>query len=304
LAGRPFAISDAAAQGVGRGRIRGGDLVAPFHGVRADPTQLGDLTGRCRAYATRMPEHEAFSHVTAAALYGFPLPRALREGPLHVSTLDGRASPARGVVSHELTIERRSLVVDGLRVIHPADCWAQLGTALVLDQLIMAGDFAITGSEPYSGRPPLSSRAELSAAVARARGTRGIRGVRLALAEVRYGALSPQETAMRLLLTRAGLPEPELNHRVEDRWGSLIALLDGAFPEAKVAYEYQGDHHRTDVTTYRNDMVRRERLADLGWDIVFVSADDLRFRPHETVARLRRRLVRHSVTATTLKWHP
>jgi hypothetical protein len=73
-------------------------------------------------------------------------------------------------------------------------------------------------------------------------------------------------------------------------------MLDGAFPEQFVGYEYMGDHHRTNRSTYRNDLLRRARVEDLGWSQLDISNDDLEHRPLETLARIARRL--HAAGAT------
>jgi very-short-patch-repair endonuclease len=50
--------------------------------------------------------------------------------------------------------------------------------------------------------------------------------------------------------------------------------LDMGWEAIKVAVEYDGDHHRTDRTQFAKDVVRLEELADLGWLIVRVVADN------------------------------
>jgi hypothetical protein len=116
-----------------------------------------------------------------------------------------------------------------------------------------------------------------------------VRKLREALALVRYGSMSPMETTTRLFLVADGLPEPELNHPEFDDDGTLLALIDLAYPEYKVAIEYQSDLHMAS-TQHRNDIARRERLEDRGWTVIYISIDDIHHRPHETLARVRARL--------------
>lgn len=293
LAGRPFHVNDALAAGVSPGRMRASDLEAPFRGVRADAA-VRTHGERAGAYARIMPDEALFTHVTAAHLLGAPLPRRVIDGPVHVSVLAPETAPrVRGVVGHRLTPRAyRWRRVGELRVLEPSDVWVQLASVLTLDELIIVGDFFITGSEPFDGRPPLTTLEALEEAALRAGSARGIRTARAALGEIRYGCLSPQETRLRLLIERAGLPAPVLNHRVFDQSGRTLLMFDGAYPEHMVAYEYMGDHHRVDKSTYRNDMVRRGRAEDLGWTQLDISADDLELRPLETLARLARRLRR------------
>ncbi|MCL2514435.1 MAG: hypothetical protein FWD85_05725 [Microbacteriaceae bacterium] len=289
--GRPFVVDEARAAGLSPGRLRGADLSVPHRGVRA-PSGSRSHRQRAEAYAELMDDSMLFSHVTAAHLLGAPLPQRLLGGPIHVSVLAPQRAPrVRGVIGHQLAPrEYRGLSNGRLRVLDLADVWVQLAGILTLDEVIVGGDYLITGSEPWDGRAPLTSWAELAAAVERAGSARGVRVARAALEEVRYGCLSPQETRLRLLIERAGLPAPVLNHRIFDESGRTVAMLDGAYPERRLAYEYMGDHHRADRRTYRNDMVRRARVEDLGWTQLDISADDLDLRPLETLARIARRL--------------
>lgn len=287
-----FRVADAAALGVGRGRLRGGDLERPHHGVRMPKGDSPlDHVGRARAYAARMPADAFFSHTTAAAIFGAPLPFDVDEQPIHVSVF-APTEPREGarVIGHRFRERFLLGTFAGFPVPVPEQAWLQLATLLSLDDLIVAGDFFVTGTEPYRGRKPLSSVAALTAAAAARRGGRGIRAARAALEEIRYGALSAQETRLRLLITRAGLPEPVLNHKVVTGYGYVGAMIDLAYPGLMIGIEYQGDDHRRTARRYRDDLVRRERLADLGWDMIYVSADDLALRPWETIERIRSRV--------------
>lgn len=295
LAAVGFSVADAAAAGVGTGRLRAPDLERPHHGVRVlrgdEPL---DHLGRARAYAARMPDAAFFSHTTAALILGAPLPADVGEAPVHVAVF-APLEPRQGkrIVGHRFDAAFPLQTVDGLRTPLATRAWLQLATVLGLDELIVAGDFFVTGREPYRPRQkPQSSLALLRQGVATMRGGRGIRTARAALREIRYGALSPKETELRLLLTRAGLPEPVLNHKIETGYGYIESMIDLAYPSLMIGIEYQGDEHRRSREVFRNDMVRRERLADLGWDMVYVSADDLTLRPDETIARIRARVDR------------
>ena len=86
---------------------------------------------------------------------------------------------------------------------------------------------------------------------------------------------SGPETRVRLLLRAGGLPTPEVNHVVLDARGRFVARVDLGWPEAKLAVEYDGDHHR-DRDQWVRDLRRRERLEALGWTVVVLTAADLR----------------------------
>jgi hypothetical protein len=87
-------------------------------------------------------------------------------------------------------------------------------------------------------------------------------------------AESPQETRLRLLIGRSALPRPVPQYRIrhEDRF---VARVDFAWPERKVALEYDGLWH-ADAAQFAKDRQRLNRLQEAGWRIVFVTAADLR----------------------------
>ena len=95
----------------------------------------------------------------------------------------------------------------------------------------------------------------------------------------------------------AGLPVPLLNHELRDASGAFVARIDLAYPHARVALEYEGDIHRVDRSTWQKDIRRRERVEDLGWRMIRVTADDLRVSG-ELIRRVRR-LIEGHVSAPT-----
>lgn len=97
----------------------------------------------------------------------------------------------------------------------------------------------------------------------RQRPIRGIRKMQHALQFMREGTDSSQESRCRIALIRNGLPCPKVNWKVRLNNGK-IALLDMAYPDIKVAIEYDGRHH---AGQWLADSKRREALEDDGWGI-------------------------------------
>ena len=294
-----FTRRDADRSGVHWRRLAGSDLERPFHGVRRHATPAETTTrALAQAYAKRMPHRQVFSHETAAVLWGMPLPAHAADpaAPLHVSVPEGSAPPAaRGVRGHVLRFDRIGVVEHGgLRMVDAATAWVQHGARLGLDDLVAAADYLLTGTEPYDGRRPLCRHDELEAAIARHRGCRGAASLRRALELARWGPLSRRETLLRLDLVRHRLPEPVPNHRVVASDGSLVAMVDLAYPEYLVGLEYQSDLHRPPAQ-WRRDLRRLERLVDVGWSIVQATSDDVTTDVHprgsaELAERVRGRL--------------
>ncbi|BDZ47005.1 DUF559 domain-containing protein [Naasia aerilata] len=284
----PFSVAEARRAGVRRGRLYRSDLARPFHGVRAISESQHDVRARCDAYLPRLRSGQFFSHTTSAALHGLPLPQRLGEDPtVHVSVLaPGRAVRVAGAKGHQL-IPRAGLIrlLDGMPVASPVETWCQLATMLTVDELIEVGDALLS-----KGTARRDEAAAAMSAAVQLDDRPCIGRLRDSWAEVRPGVRSPGETRLRLLLVRAGLPEPSLNERIYDRNGAFVAECDLVYRRARLVIEYEGDYHRTDVRTFRNDIVRRERLEDEAWTTVRVTADDLAQRPAETVSRIASRL--------------
>jgi very-short-patch-repair endonuclease len=273
-----FAAAEARRQGVTRRRLEASDLLIPFRGARLVADAPSTVENLAAAYARRMPPTQFFSHSTAALLNGVPLPLRLEgDRRLHVSVFAGSPQPrVRGVVGHQVDRHRtRTLVAGGLRTTDAATTWCQLATLVGVDDLVAAGDFLITGRAALGGCRPVATVPMLAEAVERHRGSAGAGLLRAALPLVRMGPLSRRETLLRLRIVRAGLPEPQLNFEVRDpRLGSYVPMVDLAYPEFRVAIEYEGDHHRT-PEQFRRDIRRYERLQDIGWLVVRVSAVDV-----------------------------
>ena len=218
---------------------------------------------------------------------------------LHVTVPNPVRGPrVNGIVSHQR--QRFDSVHRGrLRVIAPAEAWCDLGDLLTEHDLIAVGDFLVTGN-PYEKVLPLTTIQELRVAISRRRGAPGVRACARAVAKVAEGSLSRPETLVRLLLTDAGVPAPRVNFSATDHRGSFIAMPDLAWPDVKVALEYEGDHHRG-VRQFRDDIRRIERLADNGWLVIKVSADDVFDRPRELVDRVVRRLASRGLSARGIR---
>lgn len=94
------------------------------------------------------------------------------------------------------------------------------------------------------------------------------------------------ESRLRLDIVLAGLPEPVPQYEVFDSIGRLIGRLDLAYPDLKVALEYDGDHHR-ERDQFRRDAVRLNHLRLLGWTVLRFTADDLLRNRSRMLAQIR-----------------
>jgi uncharacterized protein DUF559 len=128
--------------------------------------------------------------------------------------------------------------------------------------------------------------ADVEELIQRHPGVRGLVQLRQVIRLMDGGAESPQETRTRLLLVRAGLPKPETQIVVVDRFNHPFARTDMGYRECKVGIEFDGAQHWTDPAQRTADIDRYAELASLGWLIIRVSSDLLRYRPEVVVARV------------------
>ena len=132
------------------------------------------------------------------------------------------------------------------------------------------------------GIVPLEPVRDAVTALPRCRGSKLAREIAL-LAD--GWAESPPETRLRLLMLRAGLPTPVAQFRVFDDDG-FVARVDLAYPELKIAIEYDGAWHGQ-AGQLTKDRARLNRLFEAGWRVVFVTAADMH-DPEALIRRIRR----------------
>jgi hypothetical protein len=175
-------------------------------------------------------------------------------------------------------------MVRGLPLVTPERCWLQLASTLSANDLVVAGDFLVRRKSPLSTVPLLAT------ALFRAAGARGIITARTAFGDIRAGTDSPPETRTRLVLVRAGLPEPVVGHTVIDDDGYFVGTPDLAYVVERIAIEYEGEIHRTDLRVFDDDIDRRERFERAGWRVIRVRAHHLR-DPRALAERVRVALI-------------
>lgn len=293
--GDVFTVAEALEAGVPRWRLKANDMETPHWGVRvrgasndASHSAARALIEYMKNLAPALPTNAFFSHAAAAALWRMPLPFAEYES-LDVSVVDPqRTVRRRGVRPHRVKPKQVRVVEhDGLRVTDPASTWAQLATRLTLYDLVAAGDAAVLAKEPAgpydnSGpQPPLTTLDALADAISRRHPRAAL--LRQALPLVRTNSWSRPESHVRLLVADAGLPEPVLNYNVVDEIGHWVKCVDLAYPQWRVAIEYQSAYHR-EAAQYSRDVTALAELTRLGWYTVQLTSKHVFLYPHLTAA--------------------
>jgi hypothetical protein len=126
---------------------------------------------------------------------------------------------------------------------------------------------------------------DLAAAVSEQGGRRGIVHVRELVQLADGRAESPMESEARLVFIDGGLPMPELQYKITDLHGK-VWRVDFAWPESKVAAEYDSVDWHANPAGWRHDRMKTARLQERGWTIVAIVVDDVRMYPCELVCRI------------------
>ncbi len=211
---------------------------------------------------------------TAAAAYGFDTEDVV---DLHV------LNPARQQLrcADGLVVHRRDgaplTEVDGRPATTPEWTAIEVARGLWRPRALATLDAAL--------RSRTCDSRQLRAAAARQAGRRGIVVVRDLIPLAAPMAESPMESEARLAMIDGGLPAPVLQYEVVDRnWRTW--RLDFAWPDDKVAVEYDGFDWHSGPEDLRRDRQKRAALQELGWSVISIVADDVRVRSWDLVRRI------------------
>ncbi|AMU21554.1 type IV toxin-antitoxin system AbiEi family antitoxin domain-containing protein [Mycobacteroides abscessus] len=205
----------------------------------------------------------------AAQLYGFDTERSDK---IHI--LQPEHSRLRDQCG--LCVHRRSgaptALMAGRHVTAPAWTAIEVCRGLSRPRALATLDAALRSG--HCRRSGLESTVRLQA------GRRGITRVRELLPRADGRAESPMESEARLVMLDAGLPIPELQHEING-W-----RVDFAWPDIRLAAEYDSDEWHTGATAMRRDKARIAGLQRAGWTVVPITVDDVRRTPAALISRL------------------
>jgi predicted transcriptional regulator of viral defense system len=91
---------------------------------------------------------------------------------------------------------------------------------------------------------------------------------------------SEAEHALLRLFANHGLPQPVPQYEIRDRDGRLVARADFAYPDLKIAIEYDSYAHHVGKEALVRDSGRRNAVVALGWLPITATANDLRSGGH------------------------
>lgn len=259
-------------------RLKCDELVKIFPGIYS----LGapeDLT-RLRGLDLRCGEHVAVCLGTAAALFGFDT-----EGVTELHVLNPEGHLLRDHIG--LVVHRRDgaplTSYRGRRLTAPGWTAVEVARSLRRPRALATLDAAL--------RSQTCDRRDLQAAAKAQAGRRGIVTVRDLIPKARPEAESPMESEARLVMLDGGLPEPLLQYEIVDRDGRLWRV-DFAWPDRRVAVEYDGFDWHSSPEALRRDRQKRAALEEIDWRVVSIVSDDVRRHRDVMVRRIDAQLVR------------
>lgn len=250
---------------VARGRLR-----QLWRGVLVDSSRILDVRTRAVAALLFCGGEAAVSGPTAAWLYGCT---AAETGEIHVLVPYGHSARRRpGLVVHNGPTPSEDFVELGeLRVLAFERVIADLlCTARPRDAVAIADQaLALQRSDARE-----AFRARVSRCLIERRDWRGTKQANWLLELATGRAESPPESWLLLELVELRFPVPEVNWCLFAPDGRLIYRLDLAWPELRIALEYNG--YAVHVDRELEDQARAADLRQRGWIVLTVTKDDLR----------------------------
>lgn len=116
------------------------------------------------------------------------------------------------------------------------------------------------------------------------RGRLNATGLRGLLARATSGSRSEAEQKMARLLPRSGTGPWIPNHPLLDAAGRVIAEIDFAHVELRIAIEVDGRAFHSDRTSFERDRWRQNALIVSGWLVLRFTWEQITQRPHEVIA--------------------
>jgi very-short-patch-repair endonuclease len=223
-------------------------------------------------------EGAAASHHAAGCLWCLP---GFEPIAIEISVPRGRRPRPNGVRVHQVDLPSADVtLVEAIPVTTPARTLLDLASVAPADTVEEALDDAL--------RRRLVTVARLRWRLDELGPRRGVAIIRRFLnarSVPADGVQSVLETRLLRLIRRAGLPRPVAQHRVRDR-GRLIAIVDFAYPEKRLAIEVDGYRWHSGRARWQRDLARRNALTRLGWRVIHFTAHDLDSNPEGTIAAI------------------
>lgn len=232
------------------------------------------------AFAMRVvPQAQFASQYSAAQLFGGITPLASN---LHLGTLLRRTCTLDGVRTHFYKNTPDLTMFRGIWTTTPPQTFLDLARSFEFVDLLVLGDSLARRNGPSSPAQLRSFVANVSA--------HGAQHAREVAELVRANVRSPNETRLRLLMHSGGLPTAEINYVVGNKSTGRWREIDLAFPQWKIAVEFDGLQH-LERRQWDKDILRREELEALGWKFVHITSTAIYTDPLRVLIRITDKIV-------------
>lgn len=281
-----FAREQVARLGATRGsidhRIRTGrwDRVAPrvFRLAGAPPSWHQSLIAACLSWG----DGAVVSHRAAAALWRLA---GFAPGPVELTVPRRRDRNGPGVVHRNLLLPPDVTTVEAIAVTTPA--------RTLLDIASVAPPAAVEEALDALRRRLVSmARLRWRLTQLGRKGRPGLATMHSLINARDPGVAVPESVFERRLLRvlkRARLGRPVAQYPIR-KGGRTVAVVDFAFPDARLALEADGYRWHSGRVRWEHDRVRGNELMLLGWRVVHVTWTELARRPDAVVAFIREAL--------------
>ncbi|WP_447004317.1 DUF559 domain-containing protein [Saccharothrix isguenensis] len=185
---------------------------------------------------------------------------------------DQRHRPRPGEVVHQANYDPADVIeIEGLRCLTLEPTLAEILCRARRSTALACTDQALAVVEPNERA---AFKTDLEVRISRRPDPRG-RRQGLFLLDIATGLPeSPAESGLLLMIVEAGFPPPEPQHPVLDLGGREVWRLDFAWPQQRVALEYDG--YAAHVNRADADRARDEDLRRRGWKVLRADVSDLR----------------------------
>ena len=286
--GRPFTTAEALSIGISAKMLRRlvgeGTVRRIFGGVFVDAAAADTPALRARAVHEVIDHHAVICDRSAAWLHGVDVLGPEGQSivpPIEVYRTDGHNRTRR----RQCKAGKRTLLPTDVQLVKGVSVTTPIRTALDLGRLLRR-DQAIGAIDALLRISRLTVD-DLLVELPRFKGARGVVQLRQLCLLADPRAESMAESKVRLQLYDAGLPPPEVQWKIRDSYGNVVYRLDLAYPDLKLAIEYDGRDFHTSDEHRRRDERRRAHLRQMGWTVIVLRAQDVYGSDPSTVRKVR-----------------
>lgn len=233
---------------------------------------------RCIEVSQRSRNTLTFCGLSAIRIFGMPEPESIIENPapVHVcvsqQTHRTRLRGARFICwTQPHTTYPMHYGEHILEIIDPVTASLQMLRFIPKEEAVVLFDALLRRDAPHR----LQTHNDLHEQLNTTRKFPGKVKGQWALRHTQEGTDSAMESRLRLKLIAARFPCPDVNHKIVHPMTGEIWFADLAYPELRIAIEYQGQAFHSTRESLVRDSRKMAALQGLAWNVVPVTNDEL-----------------------------